>query len=1203
MVEQLTTQLQLQLQQSKTEGIISITNEEEIRIQKLENKKLNQSFELAFCGHFSAGKSTILNQLLGANVLPTSPIPTSANVIEIKNGIEGLAVYSRNEEEKVWRGEIPWDKVREWGMNGHEISKMTITAPLAFLGDHSSILDTPGVDSTDESHESITVEQLYTTDAIVYVMDYNHVQSETNLYFLKQLSIEKKPIYIVINQIDKHNENEIPFSLFKKSVENVFQSWEIHYLGLYFTSMKNQEHHLNQFPILSSHLKALLYQSKQLMNGSQLRLEHGFYQAVKNRLLEEKQELISELVVEMKQKGYEWEQLEEKQQLTDRLAAINDYENKLWDQFNLELGKLFTNVTLFPALTTDLAREWIESLQPGFKVGLFFTKKKTIEEQENRLNKLVDDLQSKVKSQLLFHIQSFFQKVDRLALSNQADFEAAYENISFQVTKDLLKDHVVTNHSSREYVFTYTGEMTKMIIKDLRAKAQALVNIQIKGMKEFYEKEAEKVNQELEKFKEIEYFALQIKEIENKYNTHIETIKNKLIEFPSGFHFNEQILKAMQGSLPIDEGKAFTNISLSAESVIETEELIDHSSSVANTFSEEDAVRWLTNVKDALLINEATTILSNERNHLLERIGRYKEKTFIISLFGAFSAGKSSFANALLGENVLPVSPNPTTATVSTVTRSTKDHPHGTAVVYVKPKQRLDEEIQAVGEQLDLKLTIDNIANWNPNLKQFISNWQKTYAEYLLTIKESISTSDWKLGSQFSVTQGQLQDLVANESKACLIDKVTIYFDAPITEQGIVLVDTPGVNSIHGRHTNVAFTQMRTSDAIFYLTYYNHAFSKADQYFLQQMGKVNESFKHDKLYFVINASDLAESQGELNGVRKHVYDQLVKNGIEKPRLYHLSSKQGLEAKKERSKEETTFSQFEQSFNDYTILELKQLSVNMIVNELTQFVDKMNDSIAFMNEEKDTQLRKHDKMKHTVSVQKERVKKESFQYALRDVIHEFEQLIVYLQERMRFVLNDYFTPAINVSVLTGNNKKQLQEQLEVAIKEWRSFGELFLKQELEATVIRIEEAIKQRAKKWLIDQVKIIQGELPFLYIDDEFELEPMNIDLHDLHLTLSIEKYLPYVKSKKDFFEDGKVKELKEVLVSDGTKRAGIVIEESRERYVMSIEQNLTILEDNLKTKVIEAIYNELNRFETLLDPTEKNALQKEYIQLQKFII
>src|SRR5699024_7916629 len=35
-----------------------------------------------------------------------------------------------------------------------------------------------------------------------------------------------------------------------------------------------------------------------------------------------------------------------------------------------------------------------------------------------------------------------------------------------------------------------------------------------------------------------------------------------------------------------------------------------------------------------------------------------------IALFGAFSAGKSSFSNALFGEKLLPSSPNPTTAVI-----------------------------------------------------------------------------------------------------------------------------------------------------------------------------------------------------------------------------------------------------------------------------------------------------------------------------------------------------------------------------------------------------------------------------------------------------------------------------------------------------------------------------------------------------------
>ena len=153
-------------------------------------------FQVAFCGHFSAGKSTLLNHLLGAEMLPTSPIPTSANIIGIKNGTFGLNVVTTKGERKNWEGEIPWQRVREWGMDGAAISSITISAPLPFLGNYSMIYDTPGVDSTDPTHQAVTLEALYTTDLIVYVMDYNHVQSETNLTFLKQLSDEKKPLYL-----------------------------------------------------------------------------------------------------------------------------------------------------------------------------------------------------------------------------------------------------------------------------------------------------------------------------------------------------------------------------------------------------------------------------------------------------------------------------------------------------------------------------------------------------------------------------------------------------------------------------------------------------------------------------------------------------------------------------------------------------------------------------------------------------------------------------------------------------------------------------------------------------------------------------------------------------------------------------------------------------------------------------------------------
>ena len=36
------------------------------------------------------------------------------------------------------------------------------------------------------------------------MMDYNHVQSEVNLQFVKELKQRNKTVYLVVNQIDKH---------------------------------------------------------------------------------------------------------------------------------------------------------------------------------------------------------------------------------------------------------------------------------------------------------------------------------------------------------------------------------------------------------------------------------------------------------------------------------------------------------------------------------------------------------------------------------------------------------------------------------------------------------------------------------------------------------------------------------------------------------------------------------------------------------------------------------------------------------------------------------------------------------------------------------------------------------------------------------------------------------------------------------------
>ena len=73
-------------------------------------------------------------------------------------------------------------------------------------------MDTPGVDSTDDAHRVSTESALHLADIVFYVMDYNHVQSELNFQFTKQLLHYNENIYLIVNQVDKHREEELSFA-------------------------------------------------------------------------------------------------------------------------------------------------------------------------------------------------------------------------------------------------------------------------------------------------------------------------------------------------------------------------------------------------------------------------------------------------------------------------------------------------------------------------------------------------------------------------------------------------------------------------------------------------------------------------------------------------------------------------------------------------------------------------------------------------------------------------------------------------------------------------------------------------------------------------------------------------------------------------------------------------------------------------------
>ncbi|MGG1598794.1 dynamin family protein, partial [Paenibacillus naphthalenovorans] len=232
------------------------------KFKQLLAKAESGRLHLAFCGHFSAGKSSLINKLCGHTLLPSSPIPTSANIVSIVDGEAGARVIYRHESldgdgaAKV--EQVPLDDLAEHCRNGEAIETVEIRYPIPFLKGHAALLDTPGIDSTDDAHQLATESALHLADVVFYVMDYNHVQSEINLAFTKKLTEWGKPLYLIVNMMDKHREHEVSLDVYQAGVREAFANWGVTPAGIVYTSVKMPDHPASEWGELESLLGRLI---------------------------------------------------------------------------------------------------------------------------------------------------------------------------------------------------------------------------------------------------------------------------------------------------------------------------------------------------------------------------------------------------------------------------------------------------------------------------------------------------------------------------------------------------------------------------------------------------------------------------------------------------------------------------------------------------------------------------------------------------------------------------------------------------------------------------------------------------------------------------------------------------------------------------------------------------------------------------------
>jgi ribosome biogenesis GTPase A len=215
-----------------------------------------------------------------------------------------------------------------------------------------------------------------------------------------------------------------------------------------------------------------------------------------------------------------------------------------------------------------------------------------------------------------------------------------------------------------------------------------------------------------------------------------------------------------------------------------------------------------------------------------DRIPRLADDRFHLVVLGEFNHGKTTLVNALLGEGLLPTGVTPTTALIH-------------SIEYGDVPKAVAHAADGTGAALSLS-----------------------------------SLSDYEVGGR------ALQDRV---------ERIELHHPSPFLAEGLVLIDTPGVNDINEARAEITYGYIPRSDAVLFLLDAGQILKESERAFVS--GKLL-SASRDKVIFVVNKMDLLteEEQDEaLTYARTH-----LERLIEGPKVFGISAHRYLEGDREGS---------------------------------------------------------------------------------------------------------------------------------------------------------------------------------------------------------------------------------------------------------------------------------------------------------------